>query len=170
MSYISNISILHFFKSLRLELILFTFFFYSCGSSVYLLDKKPHWVDQGYELHVNNLVKKANSKPNNPMHQINAAKGLTIHSFGFTMENADRLIIDDYKEGKDMYASAHESFSQAVKFGNKSLSLKYSGYLDWISGKSDLIPKFDNNDISDFSEKSFKSKISFGIVALNKHI
>ena len=147
MSYISNISISHFFKSLRLELILFTFFFYSCGSSVYLLDKKPHWVDQGYELHVNNLVKKANSKPNNPMHQINAAKGLTIHSFGFTMENADRLIIDDYKAGKDMYASAHESFSQAVKFGNKSLSLKYSGYLDWISGKSDLIPKFDNNDI-----------------------
>ena len=104
MSYISNISISHFFKSLRLELILFTFFFYSCGSSVYLLDKKPHWVDQGYELHVNNLVKKANSKTNNPMHQINAAKGLTIHSFGFTMENADRLIIDDYKAGKDMYA------------------------------------------------------------------
>ena len=147
MSYISNNSIPLSFKSLRLELILFLLLFSSCSSSVYLLDKKPHWVDQGYKLHVKNLVKKANSKPNNPMHQINATKGLTIHSFGFAMENADRLIIDDYKSGKDLYASAHESFSHAVKFGNKSLSLKYPGYIDWISGDSEIIPNFNKDDI-----------------------
>ena len=74
MSYITNNTISLSFKSLRLELILFLLLFSSCSSSVYLLDKKPNWVDQGYELHVNNLVKKANSKPNNPIYQINATK------------------------------------------------------------------------------------------------
>ena len=125
MSYISNIPIPVLVRSLRLYSISFFLFLYSCSSTVFLLDKKPQWADQGYEFHVNNLVKKANSKQNNPIRLLDATRGLTIHSFGFTMENADRLIINDYERGKKLYASAHESFSEAVTFGNKSLSLKY---------------------------------------------
>ena len=124
MSFTPNILLLTSF-SLRLYFLSFLLIFCSCSPTIVLLDNKPEWADGGYELYVNRVVKKAKLNPNNPNFLIDASKSLTIHSFGFTMENADRLVMNDYNKAKELYKRANLSFSEAVKFGDQSLSVKF---------------------------------------------
>ena len=113
MSFTNKNYFLNIFTS-RLYFSLFVLIFYSCSPTVILLDNKPDWADSGYELYVNRIVNKANSNPNNPNILINACKSLTLHSFGFTIEKADRMIMIDYNHSMELYAKANFSFSKAV--------------------------------------------------------
>ena len=146
MSFTNNNFTLDIFSS-RLYFLLFVLIFYSCSPTIILLDNKPDLVDSGYEFYVNRNVKKANSNPNNPNILINACKSLTLHSFGFTMEKADRMVMTDYNNSMELYAKANSSFSEAVNYGNQSLSIKFTNYKDWISGVSDQKPIFKKDDI-----------------------
>ena len=146
MSFTNNNFTLDIFSS-RLYFLLFVLIFYSCSPAIILLDNKPDLVDSGYEFYVNRNVKKANSNPNNPNILINACKSLTLHSFGFTMEKADRMVMTDYNNSMELYAKANSSFSEAVNYGDQSLSIKFVNYKDWISGVSDEKPIFKKDDI-----------------------
>ena len=91
--------------------------------------------------------KKIAKSPNDPKKLIAGCKSLTQFSFGFTMEEADRLFMEDYKRGKALYVSANEAFSKAVSYGDRALEIKYPGYLAWVKRESNISPKFVDEDI-----------------------
>ena len=112
-----------------------------------ILQQKPVWAKGGYDYYVGRIEKSLLKSPNDPILLQKGCKALTLYTFGFIMEEADRLIRTDYNGGKEVYSQANKHFNQAVQYGNKSLMLKFEKYNDWISHQSDLIPKFNDEDV-----------------------
>ncbi len=77
---------------------------------------------------------------------LNAVKLRTQYTYAFIVENADRLIDEDYNAGKALYGEALISFEKAIKLGRHAVKLRYpqlSSISDWI--KSDI--EFTKEDI-----------------------
>ena len=80
--------------------------------------------------------------------RLKACETLTKFSFGFTMEEADRTVMLDYKKGKILYKKAHDKFVRAVDYGERALTVKFENYNDWIEGRTPKTPKFTSLDLS----------------------
>ena len=112
-----------------------------------ILQQKPEWAKGGYHYYVGRIEKKLLRSPDDPVLLQKGCEALTQYTFGFIMEEADRLMTIDYNGGKELYSQANEHFNQAVEYGNKSLMLKFEKYNGWISNQSDLTPKFNDEDV-----------------------
>ena len=112
-----------------------------------ILQQKPEWAKGGYHYYVGRIEKKLLRSPDDPVLLQKGCEALTQYTFGFIMEEADRLMTIDYNGGKVLYSQANEHFNQAVQYGNKSLMLKFERYDGWISNQSDLTPKFTDEDV-----------------------
>lgn len=118
-----------------------------CSPASILLTYKPALAKSSFEYLAIRSEKQITKFPNNPEKLLAGCKSITQFSFGFTMEEADRLIMKDYIGGKAIYASAHESFKKAVRHGDHALGIKYSGYLEWLRGDSIKKPPFSLQDV-----------------------
>ena len=72
---------------------------------------------------------------------------LTQTAFGFVMENAERELDEDYKQGLILYADANKYFSRAVILGENHMFLRYPRFDEWLNNSSDKHIKFGNNDV-----------------------
>lgn len=127
--------------------LLFSFTFISCSPSLAILRFNPELAESSFKYIAEKSEKSILSSPNNDKKLIKACETLTKFSFGFTMEEADRKVMIDYKEGQRLYKEAHESFVKAVKYGNRALAIKHDNYKDWIEGKNIESPTFTYLDI-----------------------
>jgi len=127
--------------------LLFSFTFISCSPSLAILKFNPVLAESSFKYIVDKSEKSILSSPNNDKKLIKACETLTKFSFGFTMEEADRKVMIDYKEGQRLYKEAHERFVKAVKYGNRALEIKHDNYKDWIEGKNIESPTFTYLDI-----------------------
>ena len=118
-----------------------------CSPQLVVLQQKPEWAKGGFNYYVQGIEKKLAKKPNDPELLQKGCEAWTKYTYGFIMEEADRLIMEDYNGGKQLYGQAHLNFSKAVEYGNQSLTLKTDQYENWISGKSDKQVKFEEEDI-----------------------
>ena len=112
-----------------------------------ILQQKPEWAKGGYHYYVGRIEKSLLKRPNDPVLLQKGCEALTLYTFGFIMEEADRLMRIDYNGGKELYSQANEHFNQAIQYGNKSLMLKFEKYNGWISNQFDLTPKFNDEDV-----------------------
>ncbi|HIB79092.1 MAG TPA: hypothetical protein EYO54_02550 [Candidatus Marinimicrobia bacterium] len=119
----------------------------ACSPQMIILQQKPEWAKGGYHYYVGRIEKKLLRSPDDPVLLQKGCEALTQYTFGFIMEEADRLMTIDYNGGKELYSQANEHFNQAVQYGNKSLMLKFEKYDGWISNQSDLTPKFTDEDV-----------------------
>ena len=71
---------------------------------------------------------------------------LTQTAFGFIMENAERELVDDYKQGLKLYAEANKYFSRAVVLGENYMFLRYPWFDEWLNSTDKHI-KFGNDDV-----------------------
>jgi len=72
---------------------------------------------------------------------------LTQTAFGFIMENAERELDDDYKQGLTLYAEANKYFSKAVVLGENYMFLRYPLFNEWLNNSTDKHIKFGNDDV-----------------------
>ena len=72
---------------------------------------------------------------------------LTQTAFGFIMENAERELDDDYKQGLTLYAEANKYFSRAVVLGENYMFLRYPWFNEWLNNSTDKHIKFGNDDV-----------------------
>jgi len=135
----------HLFSKPLLSVVIFAGL--ACSPQMIILQQKPEWAKGGYHYYVGRIEKKLLRSPDDPVLLQKGCEALTQYTFGFIMEEADRLMTIDYNGGKELYSQANEHFNQAVQYGNKSLMLKFEKYDGWISNQSDLTPKFTNEDV-----------------------
>ena len=119
-----------------------------CSPKLIILQQKPEWAKGGYNYYVGRIEHKLSKSKNDPVLFQQGCQALTQYTFGFIMEEADRIIMTDYLGGKKIFMEANLHFGRAVNYGNKSLSLKFDQYDNWISNQSDQIPNFTEADIS----------------------
>ncbi|PCJ50799.1 MAG: hypothetical protein COA72_00550 [Candidatus Neomarinimicrobiota bacterium] len=135
----------HLFSKPLLSVVIFAGL--ACSPQMIILQQKPEWAKGGYHYYVGRIEKKLLRSPDDPVLLQKGCEALTQYTFGFIMEEADRLMTIDYNGGKELYSQANKHFNQAVQYGNKSLMLKFEKYDGWISNQSDLTPKFTDEDV-----------------------
>ena len=119
----------------------------ACSPAAVILTHKPELAKSTYKYFTDRAEIKIAKSPEDPKRLIEGCKYLTQYGFGFTMEEADRLVMNDYKEGTILYVSANQMFAKAVLYGDRALEIKYPGYLKWIQGEKKSAPNFTYEDI-----------------------
>ena len=121
---------------IKLFISLWYFLFISCSPAIYILDKAPELVSGIYERSVIKIQKKISISPEDVLLLQNGVETLTTYAYGFLLEKSDRLILENYTEGKNLEKLAHDYFAEAIKYGDLALKIKYNNYPDWISHNS----------------------------------
>ncbi len=85
--------------------------------------------------------------PDRPEKSLNHCFILTQTAFGFIMENAERELDDDYKQGLTLYAEANKYFARAVVLGENYMFLRYPLFDEWLNNSTDKHIKFGNDDV-----------------------
>ena len=85
--------------------------------------------------------------PDKPEKSLNHCIILTQTAFGFIMENAERELDEDYKQGLKLYAEANKYFTRAVVLGENYMFLRYPWFDEWLNNNPDKHIKFGNDDV-----------------------
>ena len=99
-------------------------FIVSC-TPVYLIQYNQKIAESIYARKTHRIVKQADQNPKNFQLLFDATSELTMYSYAFLMEKADRESVLDYYQGKILYKIAQENFIQAKKYGLRGLKLRY---------------------------------------------
>ena len=99
-------------------------FIVSC-TPAYLIQHSPNFAESIYARKTRRIVKQADQNPENFQLLFDAVSELTMYSYAFFMEKADRKSVLDYHQGKILYKIAQEKFIQAKKYGLRGLKLRY---------------------------------------------
>ena len=68
---------------------------------------------------------------------------ITMYSYGFIMEDAERLSDDDYQAGKDIYVRALKLFERGKSYGLHGIQLKYPNFDELINSETNPFEKDD---------------------------
>ena len=115
--------------------------------SVMALEYTPGISKSVFKNRSDRLESKVLKNPSDSDLLINTSKNLTIYSFGFTMDEADRVKQKDYAKSKNIFLLANSDFSRAVEYSNQSISLMHPNYEQWINRQSTEPPYFELSDI-----------------------
>ncbi|MFQ6611998.1 MAG: TRAP transporter TatT component family protein [Fidelibacterota bacterium] len=120
--------------------------FLSACSPALILEYQPELVENVLETRVRHRLKQVRKQPQNRVLLQKACTDLVKFGYGFQMEKADRLILQDYTKGRVIYKEAQEIFKQAIDYGEQALMLKYPQYRNWLSDTS-IVLKFSQVDV-----------------------
>ena len=117
----------------------------SCSTSA-LLRTSPKTVEM-IMMKWSESILENQAMPDGPEKSLNHCIILTQTAFGFIMENAERELDDDYKQGLKLYAEANKYFSRAVVLGENYMFLRYPWFDEWLNNNTDKHIKFGNDDV-----------------------
>jgi len=113
----------------------------SCSSpriNVLALKNSPEFSKRLFVTSLSKIEKNAIKNPDNSNLQFEASKELTIFSYGFTMNEAERIKNEDYDKGRTIYSKAHSDFVRSVHYINSSLVSDYPSFLLWLNDQGNL--------------------------------
>jgi len=116
---------------------------FSCVPKAILLEK-PKLVSIYFE----RKIKKLEGNDSMSLHDRRVLVRTKVeYGFGIIMEQADRLIEDDYLEGLDQYKKANNVFNEAQDLGMLIMLEKYPEFNDWL--QKDAVIDLKKEDVSD---------------------
>jgi hypothetical protein len=99
---------------------------------VYLTDDDPQLVKEAFPFNLKIIEILLDQDPDNREMLLTALSSFTMYSYGFLMEDAEKLSIEDYKAGNDVYDRANKLFKRALKYGLHGMELKYPEFSIWM--------------------------------------
>ena len=117
--------------------------FFSCVPKAFLLEQ-PKLVSVYFERKIKKLE---NKRSRSIEHERLLIKTRVEYGFGIIMEQADRLIDDNYLEGLNEYKKANIIFNEAKDSGMSIMSDRYPEFNTWL--KKDAQIDFKQEDVSD---------------------
>jgi len=117
--------------------------FFSCVPKAFLLEQ-PKLVSVYFERKIKKLE---NNRSRSIEHERLLIKTRVEYGFGIIMEQADRLIDDNYLEGLNEYKKANIIFNEAKDSGMSIMSDRYPEFNTWL--KKDAQIDFKQEDVSD---------------------
>ena len=121
----------------------------SCSPTAYILDKQPKVGSSIYSKKIKSIQNKIQISNSSDIDLLQkGVQELTMYSYGFLIEESDRIILDNYSKGKKIENKAHDYFSEAVKYGDLALSKKYENYLNWLTGSSSILANSELLDLN----------------------
>ncbi len=115
--------------------------------TVYLTDDDPQLVKESFPFNLKIIEILLDQNPDDRAVLLTAMSSFTMYSFGFIMEDAERISLEDYRAGIEMYDRANKLFNRALKYGMYGMELKYPEIHAWLDKRDDVNP-FELEDIS----------------------
>jgi len=114
--------------------------------NVYLTDNDPQLVKESFPFNLKIIEIILDQNQDNRDMLLTAMSSFTMYSFGFVMEDAERVSLDDYKTGLFIYERANKLFDRALKYGMHGMELKYPDFNKWLEKRNSANP-FELEDI-----------------------
>jgi len=99
--------------------------------SVYMSDDDPELIKEAFPFNLKIIEILLDQSPNDRDLLLTAMSSFTIYAFGFLMEDAERLSIDDYQAGSVIYKRANKMFERALEYGMRGMELKNPKFAEW---------------------------------------
>ncbi len=99
---------------------------------VYLTDDDPQLIKEAFPFNLKIIEILLNKDPDNRELLLTALSSFTMYAYGFLMEDAEKLSLNDYKAGVEVYNRAHKLFNRARRYGLHGIELKYPEFTDWL--------------------------------------
>ena len=99
---------------------------------VYLTDDDPQLVKEAFPFNLKIIEILLNQDPDNREMLLTALSSFTIYTYGFLMEDAEKLSFKDYNAGKEIYDRANKLFKRALLYGLHGMELKYPEFVNWM--------------------------------------
>lgn len=99
---------------------------------VYLTDDDPQLVKEAFPFNLKIIEILLDQDPDNREMLLTALSSFTMYSYGFLMEDAERLSLEDYKAGSKVYNRANKLFKRALQYGLLGMELKYPEFAIWL--------------------------------------
>ena len=103
---------------------LFIFFTTSC-TPAYFVRYHPNIAENIFARKVYRIEAKIAQNPVDSNLLLEAVSELTIYSYAFLMEQADREIVKNYHQGRNLYNRAQNIFNRAKDYGLRGIKLQY---------------------------------------------
>ena len=98
---------------------------------VYLTDDDPQLVKESFPFNLKIIEILLDQDPDNRDMLLTALSSFTMYSYGFIMEDAEKLVLDDYSAGNEIYNRANKLFNRALQYGIHGMELKYPEFTNW---------------------------------------
>jgi len=98
---------------------------------VYLTDDDPQLVKESFPFNLKIIEILLDQGPDNRDMLLTALSSFTMYSYGFIMEDAEKLVLDDYSAGNEIYNRANKLFNRALQYGIHGMELKYPEFTKW---------------------------------------
>lgn len=115
--------------------------------NVYLTDDDPQLIKESFPFNLKIIEILLDQNPDNREMLLTAMSSFSMYSFGFVMEDAEKVSLGDYQSGIDLYKRANNLFNRALKYGLLGMELKYPEIHDWLNKREDNNP-FELEDMS----------------------
>ena len=115
--------------------------------TVYLTDDDPQLVKESFPFNLKIIEILLDQSPDDRDMLLTALSSFTMYSYGFVMEDAEKISEDDYREGKEVYNRANNLFKRSLQYGSHGMELKYPEFTNWLE-KRDVDNPFVVEDIS----------------------
>ena len=113
--------------------------------TVYLTDDDPQLVKESFPFNLKIIEIFLDQNPDNRDMLLTAMSSFTMYSYGFVMEDAERISLNNYREGLEQYNRANKLFSRAFKYGMRGLEQKYPEIHVWLDQRGNTNPfEFDD--------------------------
>ena len=125
---------------------LFIFFTTSC-TPAYFVRYHPNIAENIFARKVYRIEAKIAQNPVDSNLLLEAVSELTIYSYAFLMEQADREIVKNYHQGRNLYNRAQNIFNRAKDYGLRGIKLQYPEFDSLMTAtKIELFP-FKRKDV-----------------------
>jgi hypothetical protein len=98
---------------------------------VYLTDDDPQLVKESFPFNLKIIEILLDQNPDDREMLLTALSSFTMYSYGFIMEDAEKLVLEDYSAGNDVYDRANKLFKRALRYGVHGMELKYPEFTNW---------------------------------------
>lgn len=98
----------------------------------YYVSHHPALVQDLIQYKIGRIEERLSRRPADPDLLLQASRTLTEYGFGFILEEADRIMVVDYRQGVTLYRESQELFSRAVQYGTRSLGVQYPAFAAWL--------------------------------------
>ncbi len=98
---------------------------------VYLTDDDPQLVKEAFPFNLKIIEILLKQDPDNREMLLTALSSFTMYAYGFLMEDAEKLSINNYKAGTEVYERANKLFKRAMQYGLHGMELKYPVFTNW---------------------------------------
>ena len=98
---------------------------------VYLTDDDPQLVKESFPFNLKIIEILLDQNPDDREMLLTALSSFTMYSYGFVMEDAEKLVLKDYSTGNEIYNRANKLFNRALRYGVHGMELKYPEFTNW---------------------------------------